>query len=94
MKQRKAIVYIRVSTDEQAEKGHSLAHQEDVLRKYCAINSIEIIGFYKEDYSAKTFDRPEFSKILTLLKKNKGAADLLLFSSGTGFRVMLQRRTR
>ena len=79
MKQRKAIIYIRVSTDEQAEKGHSLAHQEDVLRKYCAINSIEIIGFYKEDYSAKTFERPEFSKILTFLKKNKGATDLLLF---------------
>lgn len=79
MKPRKAVVYIRVSTDEQAEKGHSLAHQEDVLGKYCAMNSIDVIGFYREDYSAKTFDRPEFSKILTFLKKNKGAADLLLF---------------
>ncbi len=79
MKQKKAILYIRVSTDEQAEKGHSLAHQEDMLRKYCAINNVEVVGFYREDYSAKTFDRPEFNSILTFLRKNKGAADLLLF---------------
>ncbi len=70
---------MRVSTDEQAEKGNSLAHQEDMLRKYCAINNIEIVGFYKEDYSAKTFERPEFNKILGFLRKNKAAADLLLF---------------
>ncbi len=79
MKQRKAILYVRVSTDEQAEKGNSLAHQEDMLRKYCAINNIEIVGFYKEDFSAKTFERPEFNKILAFLRKNKGAAELLLF---------------
>ena len=79
MKQSKAILYIRVSTDEQAEKGHSLAHQEEMLRKYCAANSIEIVAFYKEDYSAKTFDRPEFNNIITALRKNKGMADLLLF---------------
>lgn len=79
MKQKKAILYIRVSTDEQAEKGHSLAHQEEMLRKYCAINSIEIVAFYKEDYSAKTFDRPEFNNIIAALRKNKGMADLLLF---------------
>ena len=79
MKNRRAILYVRVSTDEQAEKGNSLAHQEDMLRKYCAINNIEIVGFYREDHSAKTFDRPEFNKILTFLKKNKSSAELLLF---------------
>ena len=30
---KKAILYIRVSTDEQAERGHSLAYQEDKLLK-------------------------------------------------------------
>lgn len=79
MKKRRAILYVRVSTDEQAEKGHSLAHQEEMLRKYCLINSIEIVAFFKEDYSAKTFDRPEFNKVLVFLRKNKGVADLLLF---------------
>ncbi len=32
---KKVIGYRRVSTDEQAEKGFSLQHQEDVLRAYC-----------------------------------------------------------
>ncbi len=79
MSKRKAILYIRVSTDEQAEKGNSLNHQEERLRLHCTINGIEIIALYKEDYSAKTFDRPEFKKLLEFLKKNKGSADLLLF---------------
>lgn len=79
MRQKKAILYIRVSTDEQAEKGHSLAHQRDMLQKYCAINNIETVALYKEDYSAKTFDRPEFNNIITTLRKNRGMAELLLF---------------
>ena len=79
MKQRKAILYVRVSTDEQADKGHSLAHQEDKLRQYCAYNNLDIVGFYKEDHSAKTFERPQFKLLLEFLKKNRGAADTLLF---------------
>ena len=79
MKKRRAILYVRVSTDEQAEKGYSLAHQEERLRNNCLINNIDIIGFYKEDHSAKTFERPEFKRLLEFLKKNKDCADLLLF---------------
>ena len=76
---KKAIIYVRVSTDEQSEKGYSLAHQEERLRLYCKQHEIEVAGFYKEDHSAKSFDRPAFSQLLTFLKKNKKAVDLLLF---------------
>jgi len=79
MNQQKAILYIRVSTDEQAEKGYSLKHQEERLRQYCQHQQMEVIAVYKEDHSAKTFERPEFTKLLAFLKKNKGCADLLLF---------------
>jgi site-specific DNA recombinase len=75
----RAILYIRVSTDEQAEKGYSLKHQEDRLRRYCQFQNIEVVAVFKEDHSAKTFERPEFNKLLAFLKKNKKAADLLLF---------------
>lgn len=34
MKQKKAFHYIRVSKDEQAEKGYSLKRQEERLRSY------------------------------------------------------------
>jgi site-specific DNA recombinase len=74
----KAILYVRVSTDEQAS-GYSLQHQEDRLRQYCQYKEIEIVALYKEDHSAKTFERPEFNKLLGYLKANRGRTDLLLF---------------
>jgi site-specific DNA recombinase len=78
MKQR-AYLYIRVSTDEQAEKGYSQKHQDDRLRQYCDHHNIEIVGSYWEDYSGKTFDRPQFNKFMEHLKKHRNSADLLLF---------------
>ena len=76
---KRAILYIRVSTDEQADKGFSLASQEEYLRKYCSVNQLEIICLFREDHSAKTFNRPEFKRMLSFCKKNKADIDLLLF---------------
>jgi site-specific DNA recombinase len=74
-----AIIYVRVSTDEQADKGYSLQHQEDRLRQYCQLQNINVVAFFKEDHSAKTFERPAFNQLLSFIKKNKGKANLLLF---------------
>lgn len=74
-----ADLYIRVSTDEQADKGYSQRSQEELLRKYCDINNISIRKVMFEDYSAKTFVRPEWKAYLLELKKHKGKADLVLF---------------
>lgn len=79
MTQKRAIIYIRVSTDEQADKGFSLQHQEERLRQYCALQNIQVVGFFREDYSAKTFERPEFQRLLNVIKKEKKLANLLLF---------------
>ena len=76
---KQAILYIRVSTDEQADKGYSLAHQEERLKKYCEINDIEVISLFKEDHSAKTFERPAFRQMLQFAKQNKSNIDQLLF---------------
>lgn len=70
-----AIIYTRVSTDEQASKGYSLPHQKNVLEIYCSHRSINILCHYKEDYSAKNFDRPEFNKILAYIKQNRKNID-------------------
>lgn len=75
-----AILYIRVSTDEQATKGYSLRTQEERLVKYCASNEIEIIDIISEDYSAKTFKRPSWSKLVTDLKHSKKRPDLIIFT--------------
>ena len=64
-----AYLYVRVSTDEQKRKGYSLPEQEDRLLKYCEHNDIEVKGIYREDYSAKNFNRPEWKKLLSTIKK-------------------------
>lgn len=77
---RKAILYIRVSTDEQAEKGYSLMHQQERLERYCEFQNIEIVATYQDDHSTKSFERLEFQNLLGNLKKKKQAASLLLFT--------------
>lgn len=80
-----ADLYIRVSTDEQADKGYSQRDQEERLRKYCEHNQISISQVIKEDHSAKTFERPEWSRYLIHLRKNKGKSDLVLFTKWDRF---------
>ncbi len=82
---KKAIIYIRVSTDEQADKGYSLKHQEEYLSKYCEIQSIQTVDLFREDYSAKTFNRPEFNRLLKKLKDKKLKADLIIFTKWDRF---------
>ncbi|MGE5677645.1 MAG: recombinase family protein [Pseudomonadota bacterium] len=43
-----AAIYIRVSTEEQAEEGQSVAAQEETLRKYCNAYGIEIYDIYSD----------------------------------------------
>jgi site-specific DNA recombinase len=66
-----AYLYVRVSTDEQKRKGYSLPEQEDRLMRYCEQNNIEVKGIFREDYSAKNFNRPQWQKLLGILKNRK-----------------------
>jgi site-specific DNA recombinase len=76
---RRAILYCRVSTDEQADRGYSLNDQEDRLRQYCIKNNIEVDCIFREDHSAKNFNRPQFKKLLGHIRLNKGKFYILLF---------------
>jgi DNA invertase Pin-like site-specific DNA recombinase len=66
-----AILYIRVSTDEQAVKGYSMRNQEEQLIRFCQVNSISILQIIREDYSARTFNRPEWKNLLKTLNRTK-----------------------
>lgn len=81
---KKAVIMCRVSSEEQA-KGYSLDVQFEQLTRYCERNSISIVKHYREDHSAKNFDRPEFQNFLHYVKKNKGEVDLLLITSWDRF---------
>lgn len=86
-----ADLYIRVSTEEQKTTGFSQRYQEEILKSYCAINSIEVDRIVLEDYSAKTFNRPEWKKLFTSYLSTKQHIPKLLlvtkwdrFSRNTG----------
>ena len=80
-----ADLYVRVSTDEQADKGYSQRDQEERLRKYCEINNIRVRKVILEDHSAKTFKRPAWTGLLGDLRKHKGHTDLILFTKWDRF---------
>lgn len=82
-----ADLYIRVSTDEQADKGYSQRDQEERLLRYCELKDITVRNIYIEDFSAKTFKRPEWIKLLANLRKrrNNKTVTLLLFTKWDRF---------
>lgn len=79
------VVYLRVSTDEQAEKGFSLDYQEESLKRYCELKKYNILKIYREDHSAKNFNRPEWMKLHSFIKANKKTIHQLLFAKWDRF---------
>jgi site-specific DNA recombinase len=73
-----AILYTRVSTDEQ-NNGYSPADQKDKLIRYCEHHNIDVVAIYHDDESGKSFERPEWKKIMNYLKANKGKVDYIYF---------------
>lgn len=80
-----ARLYIRVSTDEQADTGFSQRHQDEMLTRWCEINNVYVSHKHFEDHSAKNFERPEFKKMLMQIRKEKNKTDLLLFTKWDRF---------
>ena len=79
-----AVIMSRVSSEEQAQ-GYSLGVQEESLTRYCEKNNIQIVQKYREDHSAKDFNRPEFKEFLIYAQKNKGKIDYFLITSWDRF---------
>lgn len=75
-----AFLYTRVSTEEQSIKGNSLKIQQDILRQYCQIRNIIIEGEFIEEYSAKTFKRPQWKKLMAAIDNSKLRPNLVLFT--------------
>src|SRR5256885_12778554 len=68
----RVIGYIRVSTDEQATNGVSLAAQEQKVRAYCALYDLELVELIHDPgASAKTLDREGLSRALAALDRGE-----------------------
>jgi DNA invertase Pin-like site-specific DNA recombinase len=45
--------------------------QEDRLLKYCEFQNIEVKTIFREDFSAKDFNRPEWKKLISTIRKSR-----------------------
>jgi site-specific DNA recombinase len=71
---KKAIIYTRVSTDEQAEKGYSLQSQIEDCRKYALKYDMNIVAEITDDYTGSTLDRPGFNELEIMLVRKEAEA--------------------
>jgi site-specific DNA recombinase len=68
----RAVGYIRVSTDEQANEGQSLDNQSARIKAYAESQGWELIGIYREEgYSGKVIERPELTRMIDDIKSGK-----------------------
>jgi site-specific DNA recombinase len=65
-----AVIYTRVSTDEQKENGFSLQDQLAKLLVECERNNLEAVH-YQDEHSAKDFNRPGFKTFLNDVETKK-----------------------
>jgi site-specific DNA recombinase len=73
----KAVIFTRVSTQEQEQDGHSIDAQIAKLRDYCSRNDLEVIKEFEVVESSTRGERPEFYKMIDFVKKQKGTIALV-----------------
>jgi len=73
------LIYSRVSTEEQAEKGRSIDDQIRICEKYAKENGYSIAGIYKDPgKSASTMNRPGLQDLLLRCKEDKSIEAVLV----------------
>lgn len=73
------LIYSRVSTDEQAEKGRSIDDQVKICSKYAKDNRIQVVGIYKDPgKSATNMNRPGLQDLLIRCKEDDSIGAVLV----------------
>ena len=84
--EKRVIIYARVSTDEQAEKGYSIPAQIERVQTFCKIKGWKVIAVFTEDYTAKNgFNRPEYNKLVEFVKADRSQLDYILLTQWSRF---------
>ena len=73
----KAVIYARVSSEEQKKEGFSIPAQLDLLRDFARKNNIQIIKEFEEAETAKQAGRHQFNEMLKFLKTHKNVKNVL-----------------
>ena len=75
----KAIGYIRVSTDDQAESGLSLAHQRSKIEAYTLAMDLHLVELIEDaGESAKSMNRPGLQRAIESIRKGEATALVIL----------------
>lgn len=71
----KVAIYVRVSTDQQAEKGYSIETQLEACRKYAdELCAVTVEEFVDDGYSAEFIERPALTRLRAAVKAKQFAA--------------------
>jgi site-specific DNA recombinase len=76
----KAAIYVRVSTDDQADKGYSLPSQVDECRKYAELNGFTVVAELSDDYTGMKLNRPGLDQLRGLIDRREVDA-VIVYSS-------------
>lgn len=74
----KAVIYARVSSEEQKKEGFSIEAQLDLLRGYAQKKNIDVVKEFTEAETAKQTGRHKFAEMLRFLKKSKDVNAILV----------------
>ena len=77
---KRAVIYARVSTDEQAEKGHSLPFQLEECRRYADRMGFQVIKEITDNTSGASLNRPGFT-VLEMMIINREVEVVLAYTS-------------
>jgi site-specific DNA recombinase len=66
----RAVIYCRVSTDDQEKEGTSLKTQKEACLEYCKSKHYDVLKQFSETYSGLTLDRPKLKELRDLLYSN------------------------
>src|SRR5918994_5314371 len=76
---KRVILYARVSTDEQARSGYSLAQQIEALREYAAREGYEVLEEVQDaGQSGASLERPGMDRVRDLVASEAGGVSVVL----------------
>jgi site-specific DNA recombinase len=77
---KRAVLYARVSGEDQAKKGYSLADQLDTLRDWCSTNDYEVIDEVQDrGFSGAYLERPGLDRVREMVADGRVDAVVVLF---------------
>lgn len=77
-KNKKVVIYARVSSREQEREGYSIPAQISFLEEYAKKNDFKVVKIYKEAMTAKKAGRKEFGKMLEFLQTSEDVKTILV----------------